>query len=74
MVYLLGVVDDNLSETAAQDAEGSQDGTKCVDPHEVELSLHIVICHGWKAETAALRTYHGDDDQTKTLDDGCNSI
>lgn len=37
--YLLDVVDDDLGETTSEDTEGGQDGTKRVDPHEVDPSL-----------------------------------
>jgi hypothetical protein len=37
--YLLDVVDDDLGEATSEDTERGQDGTKRVDPHEVDLSL-----------------------------------
>lgn len=39
VAYLLDVVDDDLGETASEDTKRGQDGTKRVDPHEVDLSL-----------------------------------
>ena len=39
VAYLLGEVHDDLGETTSKNAERGQDGTKRVDPHEVDLSL-----------------------------------
>jgi hypothetical protein len=66
VAYSLDVVDDDLGEATSQDTERSQDGTKCVDPHEIDLSLRIEVqrtwkvgmCHQRNAEAATLRTYH----------------
>jgi len=51
ITYLPDVVDDGLSETTSEDTKGSEDGTKCVDPHEVDLSLgnevqKVGMCRG----------------------------
>jgi len=43
VTYLPDVVDDGLGETTSEDTEGSEDGTKCVDPHEVDLSLESEV-------------------------------
>ena len=39
VTHLLDVVYNDLSEATSEDTERSQDGTKRVDPHKVDLSL-----------------------------------
>lgn len=75
-------MDDDLGETTGQDTESSQDGTVCVDPHEVEPPLQVGaqgaqkvrMCQGRNAEAATLRTYYHNDGKTEDLDDVCNSV
>jgi hypothetical protein len=72
-------MDDDLGETTSQDTERSQDRTKCVDLHEVDLSLRrgardVMTCHGRNVEVAVLRTYSHGGGQTKYLDEGSNSV
>jgi hypothetical protein len=82
--YLLDVVDDDLGEATSEDTERGQDGTKRVDPHEVDLSLWNELQRTQEvsrnmsrernAEVVTLRIYHRDGGQTKDLNDGCNGV
>lgn len=59
VAYLLDVVDDDLGETAGEDTERGQDGTKRVDPHEVDLSLRSGLQRTQKVSRDMTRTKCG---------------
>ena len=79
---LLEEVDDNLGETTSQDTERSQDGTKCVYPHEVDLSLKIgerrmqkVRMRGGRRKgEVMLRAHHRNCDKAEVLNNVCNGV
>jgi len=47
------VVDDNLGETTSKDTERGWDRAKCVDPHEVDVSLR----NGIEERGGSIRIY-----------------